>query len=57
MGGVSLFQMFASYLAVLAVAMIYYAWRDGYRSKSRHRAALNERVAYMLWVAANRTAA
>jgi hypothetical protein len=48
--------MFASYLAVLAVAMIYYAWRDGYRSKARNRATLNQRVAYMLWVAANRAA-
>jgi hypothetical protein len=56
MGGVHLFQMFASYLAVLAVAMIYYTWRDGYRSKARQRAVLNERVAYMLWVAANRAA-
>jgi hypothetical protein len=54
MGGFHLFQMFASYLAVLTVAMIYYAWRDGYRGKTRQRAALNERVAYMLWVAANR---
>jgi len=46
--------MFASYVAVLTVAMIYYAWRDGYRAKTRHRSLLNQRVAYMLWVAANR---
>ena len=49
--------MFASYVAVLAVAMIFYAWRDGYRPRSRQRSALNERVAYMLWVAANRATA
>ena len=49
-------HMFASYLAVLAVAMIYYAWRDGYRTRTQQRAVLNERVAYMLWVAASRAA-
>jgi hypothetical protein len=49
-------QMMAGYLAVLAVAMIYYAWRDGVSVKARRRTALNERVAYMLWVAANRSA-
>ena len=47
-------HMFASYLAVLTVALIYYAWRDGYQSRFRQRTMLNERVAYMLWVAANR---
>jgi hypothetical protein len=48
--------MFASYIAVLAVAMIYYAWRDVYRMRARQRTMLNERVAYMVWVAANRAA-
>lgn len=56
MGGLHLFQMFASYIAVLAVAMIYYAWRDVYRMRARQRTMLNERVAYMVWVAANRAA-
>lgn len=49
-------QMLAGYLSVLAVAAIYYAWRDGYSLKARRRTVLNERIAYMLWVAANRTA-
>ncbi len=44
-------------LAVLAIAVIYYAWRDAYiaRQVKEPVANLNERVAYMLWVAANRT--
>jgi hypothetical protein len=49
-----MFPMMASYVAVLAVALLYYAWRDSARSKVRDRAVLNERVAYMLWVAAHR---
>ena len=47
-------QMLVGYVSVLAVAGIYYAWRDGYAVKSRRRAVVHERVAYMLWVAANR---
>ena len=49
-------QMLSGYVAVLAVAAIYYAWRDGYAVRNRRRAVLNDRVAYMLWVAANRAA-
>lgn len=41
-------------LTILAIALIYYAWRDGYTRRARRRAELNERVAYMLWAAANR---
>lgn len=50
-----MFPMMASYAAVLAVAFLYYAWRDTCRTKVRDRAVLNERVAYMLWVAAHRS--
>lgn len=50
-----MFQMVVGYLAVFAVAAIYYAWRDGTVAKERKRVTLNERVAYMLWVAANRS--
>jgi hypothetical protein len=49
-----MFQMVACNLAVLAIAMIFYAWRDGYKARQTSRAALNDRVAYMLWVAAQR---
>ena len=49
-----MFQMVACNLAVLTIAMIYFAWRDGRLANSRRRAVLNERVAYMLWVAAQR---
>ncbi|MCZ2344389.1 MAG: hypothetical protein LC104_21725 [Bacteroidales bacterium] len=41
-------------LTILAITLIYYAWRDGYARRARQRTALHDRVAYMLWVAANR---
>jgi hypothetical protein len=49
-----MFQMFVGYACVLSVASIYYVWRDGYAMKQK-RTAVNERVAYLLWVAANRS--
>jgi len=49
-----MFQLVACNLAVLAIAMIFYAWRDTYRTRTRQRAVLHDRVAYMLWVAAQR---
>ncbi len=48
-----MFELIACNLAMLSIAMIYYAWRDGLR---KPRATLNERVAYMLWVAAQKSA-
>lgn len=51
-----MFQMIGCNLAVLAIAMIYYAWRDGYLARGRGQAGLQERVAYMLWVAAHKSA-
>jgi hypothetical protein len=47
-------QMVTGYFAVIVVAVIYYSWRDGYNAQRRRRATLNERVAYMLWCAANK---
>jgi hypothetical protein len=38
-------------LTMLTIAMIYYTYRD---SRPRVKPNLNERVAYMLWVAAQR---
>jgi hypothetical protein len=43
-------------LAALTIAAIYYAWRDGYVARLRKQRILRERVAYMLWCAANRAA-
>jgi hypothetical protein len=44
-------------LAALAIAVIYYAWRDYYlRPRQEKERILRERVAYMLWVAANHVA-
>jgi hypothetical protein len=42
-------------IACLVIAAVYYAWRDVYLHRKK-RAKLNERVAYMLWVAASRAA-
>jgi hypothetical protein len=41
-------------LAALAIAVIYYAWRDLYCRWRHDTRALRERVAYMLWIAASR---
>jgi hypothetical protein len=47
-------QFVALGIAVLAIASIYYIWR-AYREVKTHRAQiLRERVAYMLWQAAER---
>jgi hypothetical protein len=35
---------------------MYYAWRDGFAAKARRRTAINDRIAFMLWCAANRVA-
>jgi hypothetical protein len=48
-------QLLACNLACLAIAVIYYTWRDVYLHR-RKRTQLHERVAYMLWVAASRAA-
>lgn len=41
-------------LAALAVAAIYYGYRDLYLPQLRKQQVLRERVAYMLWTAAQR---
>jgi hypothetical protein len=41
-------------LAALAIAVIFYAWRDLYHCCRKDSRTLRERVAYMLWVAAQR---
>ncbi len=43
-------------VSALAVAAVYYAWRDGYCTRLRQTRILHERVAYMLWTAANQVA-
>lgn len=54
-GSLTVFQLLACNIACLAIAALYYAWRDVYLHR-RKRAQLHDRVAYMLWVAANRAA-
>ncbi len=53
-GSIPVFELLACNVACLAIAVVYYAWSDVY-VQSRRREKLNDRVAYMLWVAANRT--
>ncbi|MFN4261804.1 MAG: hypothetical protein ACK4RK_21190 [Gemmataceae bacterium] len=48
-------QMIYCNLGALAVAVIYYAYRDYMRAQLHRERVLRERVAYMLWVMANRT--
>ena len=48
-----MFELLACYLATLAIAMLFYGWRDGFsRRPQPHQ--IRERVAYMLWVSAQR---
>jgi hypothetical protein len=43
-------------LTVLGVAAIYYLWRDGYHVRMLRKKILHERIAYMLWTAAQHAA-
>jgi hypothetical protein len=43
-------------LSAMAIALIYYTWRDGYYFRLLRDKALRERVAYMLWTAAHHAA-
>jgi hypothetical protein len=56
MGVGHVFQMIACNVATLAIAVLYYAWRDAFVSRARQRRLLHERVSYMLWAAAGRVA-
>jgi hypothetical protein len=42
-------------LAAFAVATVYYVWRDAYYRERLATQKLHKRVAYMLWVAAQRS--
>lgn len=42
-------------LATLAIAGLFYAWRDGYNAR-RRRVVLRQRVSLLLWAAAARAA-
>ncbi len=43
-------------LCALAVAVIYYGWRDHHSRQEGRQKVLRERVTYMLWVMANAAA-
>ncbi len=46
-------QPIVTNMAALAVAMLYYLWR-AYQTRLRRECVLRQRVAYMLWVMAER---
>lgn len=46
--------MISCQLAALLIAGLYYVWRDVLRQRFRVTRMVRERVAYMLWVAAQR---
>lgn len=46
----------AANVAALAVAGIFYAYRDGYLARLRRVQVVRERIAYMLWTAAHQVA-
>lgn len=41
--------------AVLAAALVYYTWRAYDQARAARQRVLHERVAYLLWVVADRT--
>lgn len=43
-------------LTVLVIAGLYYGWRDLYHAKRERERVIRQRVAYMLWTAANQMA-
>jgi hypothetical protein len=45
-------QLFVCTAAILAVTVIYFFWRSYDEARQRRRRALRERVAFMLWMAA-----
>lgn len=43
-------------VAALSIALLYYAWRDAIARRMLRNSVLRERVAFMLWTAANQAA-
>ena len=49
-----MFEMLTCNAAVLAIAALYYTWKDRMAKDTQKRQVLHERVAYMLWTVAQR---
>ncbi len=47
-------EMLCCNVAALAVALLYYTWRAYHQARIARRRVLGARVAYMLWVMAER---
>ncbi len=50
----AMFQLVACNFAVLVIAGVYYAWKDRAGRAAYQRVQLRDRVAYMMWTAAQR---
>jgi hypothetical protein len=50
----TVFEMMTCNVAVLSIAALYYAWKDRATKAAQKRRQLCDRVAYMLWAAAQR---
>lgn len=49
-----MFELLTCNVAALAIAALYYTWRDKFAKRVYTSRVLRERVAYMLWAAAQR---
>ena len=49
-----MFEMLTCNAAVLAIAALYYTWKDRMAHHTRKQRVLRERVTYMLWTVAQR---
>ncbi len=49
-----MFHMLTCHVAVLAIAALYFTWKDRTTKTQLRRSVLRQRVAYMLWNAAQR---
>ncbi len=47
-------ELLSCNVAVLAIAALYYAWKDRGVKAAARRQVLRQRVAYLLWAAAER---
>jgi hypothetical protein len=52
--GTAVVELLTCNAAVLAIAALYFAWKDRVLKAARRRHALRQRVAYLLWAAAER---
>jgi hypothetical protein len=47
-----MFEMLTCNVAILAIAALYYTWKDRMSQYARRQRTLRDRVSYLLWTAA-----